>query len=74
MMPSGMCARQAVEEGTCLLEWDGPEHEAPAPLLKDMFAVERRKAKVPPAVAPRLSYAACVQLGSSLRVRSAHRS
>ncbi len=40
---------QAVQDGTCLLEWDGPEHEAPAPLLKDMFAVERRKAKARPA-------------------------
>ena len=37
---------QAVDEGRCLLEWEGPEKEAPAPLLKDMFAVERRKAKV----------------------------
>ena len=38
---------QAVDAGRCLLEWDGPEGSTPtAPLLKDMFAVERRKAKV----------------------------
>ena len=36
-----------MDAGRCLLEWDGPEGSAPpAPLLKDMFAVERRKAKV----------------------------
>ena len=40
-------APQAVDSGRCLLEWDGPEGTTPpAPLLKDMFAVERRKAKV----------------------------
>ena len=31
--------------GRCLLEWEG-EGEPPLPLLKDMFASERRKAKV----------------------------
>lgn len=31
--------------GQCLLEWEG-EGRAPLPLLKDMFASERRKAKV----------------------------
>ena len=31
--------------GECMLEWDG-EGKAPVPLLKDMFASERRKAKV----------------------------
>ena len=36
-----------VRAGECLLEWDGGEGErAPAPLLKDMFGSERRKAKV----------------------------
>lgn len=29
----------------CMLEWDG-EGKAPVPLLKEMFASERRKAKV----------------------------
>lgn len=38
--------RKAVDAGACLLEWDGPEDTAPAPLLKNLFAVERRKAKV----------------------------
>ena len=33
--------------GDCLLEWDGPPGTTPpVPLLKDMFASERRKAKV----------------------------
>lgn len=31
--------------GECMLEWDG-EGKAPVPLLKEMFASERRKAKV----------------------------
>ena len=31
--------------GECILEWDG-EGKAPVPLLKEMFASERRKAKV----------------------------
>lgn len=43
--------RKAVEGGTCLLEWDGPD-KAPVPLLKDMFANERRKAKVRPCADP----------------------
>lgn len=40
--------KEAVEKGECLLEWDGgPDHlPAPAPLLKDRYASERRKAKV----------------------------
>ena len=41
--------QKAVQSGECLLEWDGggAGHEPPpAPLLKDMFASERRKAKV----------------------------
>ena len=33
--------------GKCILEWDGAEGEKPpVPLLKNMFANERRKAKV----------------------------
>lgn len=35
--------------GKCLLEWKGGEsgdEPPPAPLLKDLFASERRKAKV----------------------------
>ena len=31
--------------GECMLEWDG-EGKPPVPLLKEMFASERRKAKV----------------------------
>jgi DNA polymerase-1 len=40
--------QEAIAKEECLLEWDGgPNHEpAPAPLLKDKFASERRKAKV----------------------------
>jgi len=39
--------RKAVDDGSCLLEWDGSAgEEPPAPLLKDMFASERRKAKI----------------------------
>jgi DNA polymerase I len=41
--------QKAIERGDCLLEWDGGSHgddSPPAPLLKDMFASERRKAKV----------------------------
>jgi len=40
--------RAAHSAGKCLLEWDGGEEgaPAPAPLLKNMFANERRKAKV----------------------------
>jgi hypothetical protein len=38
----------AIDRGECLLEWDGGlDHTPPpAPLLKDKFASERRKAKV----------------------------
>ena len=32
--------------GKCVLEWDCPNKECPAPLLKDLFGGERRKAKV----------------------------
>jgi DNA polymerase-1 len=41
--------KAAVAAGDVLLEWDGGESGAeppPAPLLKDRFASERRKAKV----------------------------
>lgn len=38
--------RQAIESGECLLEWDSHDAAPPVPLLKDMFASERRKAKV----------------------------
>lgn len=37
---------QAIDSGQCLLEFDGPEDKAPVPLLKNKFAVERRKAKI----------------------------
>lgn len=37
--------REAVERGDCLLEWDYKNGPAPAPLLKDMFGSERRRAK-----------------------------
>jgi DNA polymerase-1 len=37
--------REAVENGRVLLEWKG-EDKPPVPLLKDMFASERRKAKM----------------------------
>jgi len=37
--------REAVERGECLLEWDYSKGEPPAPLLKDMFGSERRRAK-----------------------------
>lgn len=37
--------KQAVESGECLLEWDYSKGDPPKPLLKDLFASERRKAK-----------------------------
>ena len=37
--------RAAVERGDCLLEWDYTKGDPPAPLLKDMFGSERRRAK-----------------------------
>jgi DNA polymerase I len=37
--------KKAVESGECLLEWDYSKGSPPKPLLKDMFASERRKAK-----------------------------
>lgn len=39
--------QEAVDKGECLLEWKGEAGEdPPVPLIKDMFAAERRKAKV----------------------------
>jgi hypothetical protein len=40
--------QESIDRGECLLEWDGgPDHAPPpAPLLKDKFGSERRKAKV----------------------------
>jgi DNA polymerase-1 len=37
--------KDKVDAGECLLEWDHSKGDAPKPLLKDMFASERRKAK-----------------------------
>jgi len=37
--------KEKVESGECLLEWDYEKGEPPKPLLKDLFASERRKAK-----------------------------
>uniref|UniRef100_A0A7S4EZM0 DNA-directed DNA polymerase family A palm domain-containing protein n=1 Tax=Chrysotila carterae TaxID=13221 RepID=A0A7S4EZM0_CHRCT len=37
--------REAVDRGDCLLEWDYSKGAPPAPLLKDVFGSERRKAK-----------------------------
>jgi len=37
--------KQEIEEGKLLLEWDKNKGQAPAPLLKDKYAVERKKAK-----------------------------
>ena len=37
--------KEKVDSGECLLEWDYAQGDPPAPLLKDMFASERRKAK-----------------------------
>jgi DNA polymerase I len=37
--------RTAVDKGDCLLEWDWKQGKPPAPLLKDVFGSERRRAK-----------------------------
>lgn len=37
--------KKALDDGECLLEWDYSQGKPPKPLLKDMFASERRKAK-----------------------------
>lgn len=38
--------QQAVAKGECLLEWDDSKGAAPAPLLKNKYGSERRRAKV----------------------------
>jgi DNA polymerase-1 len=38
--------QEAIDNKECLLEWDEHQGAAPAPLLKDKFGGERRKAKV----------------------------
>ena len=37
---------EAIENEEVVLEWDFRNGEAPAPLVKDRFASERRKAKI----------------------------
>lgn len=37
--------QKAVDEGKVLLEWDSSKGKAPVPLVKELFAAERRKAK-----------------------------
>jgi len=37
--------KEKLDAGECLLEWDYSKGDPPKPLLKDMFASERRKAK-----------------------------
>jgi len=37
--------KEKVDAGECLLEWDYAKGDPPKPLLKDLFASERRKAK-----------------------------
>jgi len=37
--------QKAVKDGECLLEWDYSKGEPPKPMLKDLYASERRKAK-----------------------------
>ena len=37
--------QKKVEDGECLLEWDYSMGDPPKPMLKDMLASERRKAK-----------------------------
>lgn len=37
--------KEKVDQGECLLEWDYAQGDPPKPLLKDLFASERRKAK-----------------------------
>lgn len=37
--------RKDLEQGSCLLEWDSSKGQAPAPLLKEKYAAERKKAK-----------------------------
>lgn len=37
--------KESLDAGECLLEWDYSKGDPPKPLLKDLFASERRKAK-----------------------------
>lgn len=37
--------QEEVKKGNVLLEWDSSKGKAPVPLLKDVYASERRKAK-----------------------------
>lgn len=37
--------KKEIEEGKVLLEWDKSKGEAPAPLVKDKYGDERKKAK-----------------------------
>ena len=37
--------QDAIKNGECLLEWDYNDGEPPKPMLKDLYASERRKAK-----------------------------
>jgi len=47
-LPLGMYPEIAkkLETGEVLLEWDSSKGQAPAPLLKDVYSTERRKAKM----------------------------
>ena len=38
--------KEEIEKGELLLEWDRSKGEAPAPLLKDKYSSERKKAKM----------------------------
>ena len=38
--------KQKVDAGEVLLEWDNSKGQAPAPILKDVFAKERKQAKI----------------------------
>lgn len=37
--------KEDINNGKVILEWDKSQGEAPAPLLKEKYAAERRKAK-----------------------------
>lgn len=38
--------QEEIDKGELLIEWDKQKGKAPAPLVKDKYAAERRKAKV----------------------------
>jgi DNA polymerase-1 len=44
----GMCGeiKEAIDDGTVLLEWDYTKGQPPQPLLKEAFSNERKKAKI----------------------------